>query len=117
MYILTGEKGMWDSHHEFIVGIFDSIELAQQEQTKLLNKLSLLSMKYTIQEAELLEKEYKNAMMASPDDELDEDVKHSAEVEEFINWPFRHKMDSFNLDKFKITEYPLNQSIFNLANF
>ena len=116
-FILTGAKGSWDSHHEFIVGIFDSLELAQQEQTKLLNLLSLLSMKYTTQEAEALEKEWRDAMMASPDDELDEDVKHSDEVNEFITWPFRHKMESFNLEEFKITEYPLNQSIFNLANF
>ena len=117
MFILTGEKGEWDAHYEFIVGVFDSMELAEQAKTKLFDELLLLSKKYTTEQAEILEKEWRDAMMASPDDELDEDVKHSAEVEEFVTWPFRHKMQSFKLDKFKITEYPLNQSIFNLANF
>ena len=117
MFILTGEKGEWDAHYEFIVGVFDSMELAEQAKTKLFDELLLLSKKYTTEQAEILEKEWRDAMMASPDDELDEDVKHSAEVEEFVTWPFRHKMQSFKLDKFKITEYTLNQSIFNLANF
>lgn len=109
LFVLIGTKGSWDAHVRFIVGIYDSLELAEQEKTKILEELTLISQKYTYEEADKLEREYMAAMMASPPEQDDEDVIHSPEVTEFTKWPFRHECYSYNLDEFEITEYSLNQ--------
>lgn len=109
LFVLTGTKGSWDAHVRFIVGVYDSLELAEQEKTKILEELTLISQKYTYEEADKLEREYMAAMMASPPEQDDEDVVHSPEVTEFTKWPFRHEFYSYNLDEFEITEYSLNQ--------
>ena len=109
LFILTGTKGSWDYYDKFIVGIYDSLELAEQEKKKILDELTLLSEKYTFEQSDKLEREYMAAMMASPPEQDDEDVVHSPEVIEFTKWPFRHECYSYNLDEFEITEYPLNQ--------
>lgn len=109
LFILTGTKGSWDCYHKFIVGIYDSLELAEQEKKKIIEELILISKKYTYEEINNLERKWRAAIMALPDEEDDENVKYTAEVEEFVKWPFRYKNSSYNLDEFEITEYQLNQ--------
>lgn len=106
MYILSGSKGTWDSYYSFIVGVFDSIELAQAEKKRIIEELELLSKKYSKEEIVRLKKIIRDRMNL---DELeDDDLEEPEEIKEFKEWPFQSSMDCINMESFQITEYQLN---------
>lgn len=115
IFVLYGSKGSWDSHYTFTVGVFDTIELAEQEKAKFIEELTILSKKYTPEQAKALEEEYRNTLcLIHEDEEGNTDEYYSDEVLEYLPWQFRHKLDSFNFDEIKIVEYPLNQIHFKI---
>lgn len=111
VYLLTITKGQWDSHHEIKLGVFDSIELAEEAKEKTLNELVSLLNKYTQDQIQ----EFESALLLSYEEafymDADEEIEYSEELIEYLEWPFRRKMDRFNIKDLKIEEYEINHLI------
>lgn len=112
LYLLHGTKGSWDSFEKFNIGIYNSHEKAEEEKQKLIKELTILSNKYTPEEAEKYEDEIEEIFYGSSSSEEDDQIKLPDYLEEFRNWEFRFKFEEYNLKDFKITEMEINQSYF-----
>lgn len=111
LYLLQGSKGSYDSYHTFDVGIYDSRELAQKEQDRIIAEINLECNKYTPEQKIQFEKEIREIIFR---DRLD--VKPlPAHLQEYSEWNFRYTFDQFN--DFTITEIELNKTSFDIKNF
>jgi len=114
-YLLSGTSGSWDSHHNFIVGIYDSMELAENEKARIIKELTIIKSKYTPEKAKELELEYREIFFSS-DFGDDEEIIYPEHIKEYMSWSFRYKHSSINLDKFSIKELEINKPA-NIKNF
>lgn len=95
LYVIEGNSGAWDDYRTFIVGIYETSAMAEEEKRKYLTKITEWKNRYTPEENEKY------------DEETDEDTSlWSKEAHNWWKWYYGPHMN-YNLSA-TITEIPLN---------
>lgn len=107
VYIVTTTKGYYDEREDIIIGVYSSNELAMDGRTKWKEHIETLKNRYTQEQADELDIEYKQWILDSVGEE---DMPEH--VEKYWNWrycirPHEYGYPSIEVYEVdKITHYP-----------
>lgn len=104
VYILEGSSGSWDSYYKFLIGVYDSSELAKEAKERIIGMVKMELSRYSEEE--------KNRLDALEDEFYENDLPLSEEVQKFVDWRNSDFYD-INLYDFKIKEIELNKTNLN----
>lgn len=113
VYVLNGSKGQYDDHHNFVVGVYSSMELAEDAKIKVIENIKRMTNIYTKRDINIFESKLQKEFNSKS---YKKSQKLSKEMNNYFSWRHQYSPQEYNIDSYRIDEYEIDEVIIGIIS-